>query len=127
MLRPRVFWLAVLLATLASAAHAQEASVIGVVADETKAMLPGASVTATNLDTGVQAAAVTGSDGQYRLMNLPPGKYKLQAELTGFTSVIVPSVELLVGQNATVPFTLKLASVTETLTVVAESPLVDTA
>src|SRR5262249_32231867 len=44
----------------------------------------------------------------------------------GFASVIVPQVELLVGQNATVPFVLKLASVSETLTIVAEAPLVDT-
>src|SRR5262245_61182535 len=111
----------------ASSAHAQDASVIGSVADETKSVLPGATVTATNLETGRQSSAVTDERGAYRLLRLPPGRYKVQAELQGFTSVVVPSVELLVGQNATVPFTLKLAAVTETLTIVAESPLVDTA
>jgi carboxypeptidase family protein len=126
MIRRRVLWVGVLLSLLTSIARAQEASVIGVVADETRAVLPGATVSATNLETGGQQAAVTGHDGQYRLLNLPPGRYKLQAELAGFTSVVVPSVELLVGQNATVAFTLKLAAVTETLTVSAESPLVDT-
>jgi hypothetical protein len=112
---------------IATPARAQEASVIGTVADETKAVLPGATITATNVETGRQTAATTDEQGQYRLLRLPPGKYKVQADLQGFTSVIVPSVELLVGQNATVPFSLKLASVSETLTIIAEAPLVDTA
>src|SRR5262249_36102895 len=112
---------------LARATFAQDASVIGTVADETKAVLPGATVTATNIETGRQTSGVTDERGSYRLLRLPPGKYKVQAELQGFTSVILPSVELLVGQNATGPVTLKLASVTETLTIVAESPLVDVA
>ncbi len=103
----------------------QDASMAGTVTDETKAVLPGATVTATNLETGNQATGVTDEQGQYRLPRLPPGKYKVQAELQGFTTVVVPSVELLVGQNATVPFVLKIASVSETLTITAESPLVD--
>jgi hypothetical protein len=110
----------------AAAAFAQEASVIGTVTDETKAALPGATITATDLATGRQATGVADGRGEYRLLNLPPGMYKLQADLSGFASVVVPSVELLVGQNATVPIILKLASVTETVTVTGESPLVDT-
>jgi hypothetical protein len=106
-------------------AYAQDASMNGTVADETKSVLPGATVTATNLQTGGQSTAVTDERGSYRLLRLPPGTYKVQAELQGFSSVIVPSVELLVGQNATVPFTLKIATVNETLTITAESPLVD--
>src|SRR6516164_2792094 len=117
----------ILLVLLAPLARAQEVSIIGVVTDETKAVLPGATVTATNLETGAQSSAVTDERGQYRLQQLLPGRYKLQADLQGFGSVVVPQVELLVGQNATVPFALKVASVTETLTVFAESPLVDTA
>jgi hypothetical protein len=70
--------------------------------------------------------AVTNDKGEYRLLNVPPGKYTLQAELSGFSTVVLKDVELLVGQNATIPFTMKLASVTETLTVLGESPLVDT-
>ena len=114
------------LLTFSGPALAQEASVIGTVTDETKSVLPGVTVTATSIETGRVANAVTDEHGQYRLVRLPAGRYKVHAELPGFTSVMVPSVELLVGQNATVPFTLKVASVTETLTVVAEAPLVDT-
>ena len=117
----------ILLVLLAPLARAQEVSIIGVVTDETKAVLPGATVTATNLDTGTQASGVTDARGQYRILQQLPGKYKVQAELQGFATVVVPEVELLVGQNATVPFVLKVATVTETLTITAESPLVDTA
>ena len=106
-------------------ASAQEASIIGSVSDETKAVLPGATVTAVNLETGVQTAAVSDERGQYRLLRLLAGRYKMQAELQGFASIIVPEVELLVGQNASVPFVLKLAQVTETVTITGETPLVD--
>jgi Carboxypeptidase regulatory-like domain len=112
---------------VATVARAQDASVIGTVTDETKSVLPGATVTATNLETGRQTSSVTDERGSYRLLRMPPGKYKVQAELQGFSSVVFPQVELLVGQNATVPFVLKIASVSETLTITAESPLVDVA
>ena len=55
-----------------------------------------------------------------------PGRYTIQAELSGFATVVLKDVEILVGQHATVPLTMKLASVSETLTVVGETPLVDT-
>ena len=103
----RLLFLTVWIVLAAAAlARAQEASVIGTVTDETKAVLPGATVTATNLETGAQSSAVTDERGQYRLQQLLPGRYKLQADLQGFGSVVVPQVELLVGQNATVPFAL---------------------
>jgi hypothetical protein len=109
----------------AGSARAQGASVVGTVTDQTKALLPGATVTAINLETGVQTAAVSDQSGAYRLQ-LPPGTYRLQAELAGFSTVIVTSVELLVGQNATVPFALALAQLNESVTVTGEAPFVDT-
>src|SRR5258706_8407988 len=111
---------------VSASAYGQDASVIGSVTDDTKSVLPGATITATGLETGVQTVAVTDGSGQYRL-RLAPGTYKLLAGLTGFGPVLVPKVELLVGQNATVPITLKIAPVNETPTRTAESPLGDTA
>src|SRR4030095_6440333 len=90
-------------------AFAQEASVVGTVSDETKAMLPGATVTATDLGTGRQCVGVSDQQGEYRLPRLPAGRYKIQVDLSGFTTVVVPDVELLVGQNRTVAFVLKLS------------------
>ena len=112
--------------SLSASTFAQDASIIGAVVDDTKSVLPGVAITATNLDTGVQAVTTSDSRGEYRL-RVRPGQYKIQAELSGFAPVVMARVELLVGQNATVPFTLKVAQISETLTVTAESPLVDTA
>ena len=123
----RVPILVAVLSLAASLAQAQQASIIGTTTDETKALLPGVTVTATDQATGRQNTAVTDERGEYRLLNLPPGKYTVQAELTGFQTVILRDVELLVGQNATIPIALKLAQVNETVTVVGETPLVDTA
>ncbi len=112
--------------TWSASVFAQDASIIGTAADESKAVLVGVTITATNLETGTQSSAVTDDHGVYRFASLPAGKYKLQSELNGFVSVVIPSVELLVGQNATVPFTLKMAAVTESVTVSVGAPLVDT-
>jgi len=109
-----------------SSAYAQQASIVGTAMDESKAVLPGVNVTATDQAAGRTLTAVTDAKGQYLLQNMPPGKYTVQAELSGFQTVMFKDIELLVGQNATVAFTLKLASVTETLTVIGETPLVDT-
>jgi len=109
----------------AVSAFAQDASLVGTITDETKAILPGVTVTATNLETGVVSAGVTDERGDYRLPKLAPGKYKVKAELSGFGGIVVPAVELLVGQNAAVPFILRVAAVGEEVTVTGEAPLVD--
>jgi hypothetical protein len=102
-----------------------DAAVTGTILDEQKAVLPGATVTATELSTGRQYTAVSDERGEYRMPRVAPGIYKVQAELPGFATVLVPSVELLVGQNAVIPFTMKVAGLEETITVTGESPLVD--
>jgi hypothetical protein len=119
-------FVAALALLLPTSTFAQEASIVGTIVDETKAVLPGATVTATARDTGRQFVDVTDARGEYRLVGVQPGTYKIQAELPGFTTVMFPEIELLVGQNRTVPFTLRVATVSETLTVTGEAPLVDT-
>ena len=127
-MRVRAIFLTTLCVTLLFAlpAFAQQGTIIGAALDDTKAALPGVNVTATDQATGRVLTAVTNDRGEYRLPNVPPGKYTILAELSGFTSVSLKDVEILVGQNARVPLSLKLASVSETLTVLGESPLVDT-
>lgn len=105
---------------------AQEGSLIGTATDESKAVLPGVTITATSLGTGRQLTAITNERGEYRIPGVPAGRYKLQAELAGFSTVVVPDLELLVGQNRTVPFTLQVATLQESVTVTGEAPLVDT-
>ncbi len=123
----RVSILVALLCLVASVARAQDGSIIGTAIDDTKAVLPGVNITATDQETGFISTAVTNEKGEYRLLRLPPGKYTIQAELSGFSSVVLKDVELLVGNTLTIPVTMKLAQVSETLTVIGETPLVDTA
>src|SRR6185436_17731908 len=114
--RLRIAVLVALASLVGPAAYAKQASIIGVAVDDTKAVVPGVSVTATDQAAGRQIVAVTNERGEYRLLNMPAGKYTIQAELSGFSTVVLRDVELLVGQNATIPFTMKLAQVSETLT-----------
>ena len=107
-------------------AVAQDALLFGVVSDDTKAALPGVTITATSLETGRQLTALSDARGEYRLRGLPAGRYRLQAELAGFSTIIIQEIELLVGQNRSIPFAMKVAALQETLTVTGEAPLVDT-
>jgi hypothetical protein len=123
----RLLILVVAALVLSSAsATAQEGSIIGAVTDDTKAVLPGVTVTATSLGTGRTLSATSDARGEYRIPGVPAGRYKVQAELAGFSTVVVPELELLVGQNRTVPFTLQVATLQESVTVTGEAPLVDT-
>jgi hypothetical protein len=118
--------LAAALVLSGAAAFAQEGSLIGTVTDESKAVLPGVTITATSLETGRQLTAITNDRGEYRMPGVPAGRYKMQAELAGFSTMLVPQLEMLVGQNRTVPFTLQVATLQESVTVTGEAPLVDT-
>jgi hypothetical protein len=123
--RLRISVLVALVSVFSSAAFAQQGSITGTAIDDTKSVLPGVTITATDQEAGRQLSAVTNERGEYRFTNLPPGRYAIQAELAGFSTVVLRDVEILVGQNATIPITMKLASVSETLTIIGESPLVD--
>ena len=73
-------------AALAGTAYAQNAQINGAVKDSSGAVIPGATVTARNVDTGLLRAAVTDGQGEYRLPSLPPGRYAVTTELAGFTT-----------------------------------------
>src|SRR5690242_5904810 len=106
---PRVLAMLFVLLAAAAPAFAQvAATIVGTVADESKAVLPGVTVTATDLATGRQFVDVTDVRGEYRLVGMQAGKYKVQAELAGFAPSTLPEVELLVGQNATIVFSMKV-------------------
>ena len=119
-IRGRLLTSLFILAGAAIPAYAQvEATIVGSVLDESKAVLPGVTVTATAVGTGRQFVDVTNTRGEYRLVGMQAGRYRLQAELTGFAQSVLPEVELLVGQNATITFAMRVANVEETLTVTA--------
>ena len=118
-----------LVAALTSApAHAQiggAANVGGAVVDDSGAALPGATVTVANSATGRVQIIVTGTDGRYRAVALPPGPYLITAELQGFATTR-RTIVLVVGADANLDITLGVAALAETVTIVGEAPLVET-
>lgn len=116
----------VLLGVVSGTAFAQNAQVIGTLTDSSGGVLPGATITARNDETGLTRTAVTEASGDYRLPALPPGRYTVTAELQGFTTETRQNLVLVIDQTVTVDFMLKPATVAETITVTGEAPLVDT-
>jgi hypothetical protein len=108
-------------------ALATDADILGVVQDETGAVLPGATITARNVDTGLVRTTMTDGQGRYRLVALPAGPYEVTAELSGFQKIVRDGITLTIGLKATINFDLKVAAVAETVTVTGESPIVETA
>lgn len=121
----RVSWTLAVMLLSAWPVAAQDATMTGLVTDESSAVLPGAVVIVTARATGRVFEAVSNERGEYRVVGLPPGRYDTKVELAGFAVVLLSDVELLVGQNATIPYVLKLAGLDESLTVTGESPLID--
>ena len=111
---------------LAPSALAQNAQITGLVKDSSGAIIPGVTVTARNVDTGLTRVAVTDGAGEYRLPSLAPGRYAVTAELTGFSTEARPDIVLIIEQTAIINFALKPATISETVTVTGESPIVDT-
>ena len=101
-----------------------EGTISGRVTDESAAVLPGVTITATNLATGLTRTDVSGPDGTYQLPALQPATYDLTATMQGFTTA-KRSVQVTVGAEVTINVTLTVASIEETVTVTAESPLIE--
>jgi hypothetical protein len=101
------------------------ADILGTVKDESGAALTGVSVISTSLETGVVRKAVTDTRGQYWIGALPPGHYRIAAQLTGFRPQVHDDVALFLGQQAEVDFTLRVAAGGEDVTVVSEAPALE--
>jgi hypothetical protein len=102
------------------------ASIIGQVIDESKAVLPGVTVTATSPALQVpQVTGVTNESGEYRLTPLPIGTYTVEYTLTGFQTVRQEGVRLTAGFTAKLDIVLKVGALEETVTVSGASPVVD--
>src|SRR5206468_8903952 len=100
--------------------------IAGVVRDEQGGVLPGAGISLRNEDSGVTRTVASESDGGYVLPALSPGRYLFRAELSGFATQEVRDVVITIGLELRRDFTLKIQAVAETVTVSAESPVVDT-
>jgi outer membrane receptor protein involved in Fe transport len=108
------------------AAQAATAAVLGTITDQSGAAVPGVAVDVKNTATGVSQTAISDSRGRYRVPNLPIGPYEVKAELQGFQTAIHKDVEVAVGSERVVDFTLSVGQVSESVTVSQQVPLVET-
>jgi carboxypeptidase family protein len=120
--RVLLLWASVLIPAIASA---QDATMTGAIADSLGGTLPGVTVTAVHQASGNSFVAVTDEHGAFRLP-ARAGQYELTIELQGFAT-LMRRIELLVGQTAVVNLQMTPATVQESVTVVGEAPLIDTA
>jgi hypothetical protein len=109
-----------------TSAHAQNiyASLTGTVTDQSGAVMPGATITALNVDTGFKRSAVSDARGDYLLLQLPIGNYTITAEGQGFRTEARAGIVLQVDQRARADFKLQVGATTETVQVTASAPLV---
>lgn len=117
-----------LLLVFAAAAAAQTVTtgnIAGTVTDTQGGVLPGATVTAVHTPTGTSYEAVTGADGRFSVLNVRVGPYTVSVALTGFREQKQEAVDVALGQERTVDFKLPIATVSETVEVLAQSPQID--
>src|SRR5262245_10345111 len=100
--------IALLLVSSNAFAQAGNASVGGFVQDASQSVIPGVTVTAENVQTGVVTSAITNETGTYTILSLLPGTYRLTAELPGFRSQTYNDVQLGTGVLARYNFTLQV-------------------
>ncbi len=126
--RLTVLCLCVTLLSLAAPTFAQEfrGRINGTVTDNTGAVLPGVTVTASSPALIQPQVQVTGGDGSYRFLALPPGVYSIDFELTGFNTVKRADVRVVINQTLSVDMQMQVATLQETVTVTGASPIVDT-
>jgi hypothetical protein len=111
----------------AAAQTATAADLEGVVSDDSGAVLVGAKITITNVETGVTRTTASDDGGRYRVSALPPGQYKLQATHTGYAAAERDGLILQIGQVATIDIRLQVPGVEEVVVVTQAAPIVETA
>ena len=116
-----------MLVAMPALAQMPTGTILGTVKDAQGAVVPGATVTATNLGTQFSRNTVTDGAGEYALRLLPVGNYKVEVGIPGFKTFTQTGIQLEVGRNARLDATIELGAVSETVSVVGDSPLVDTA
>ena len=107
-------------------AQSRNASIVGTVTDTSGAVVPGATVTVTNINTGQVSTATTGAVGEYTVVNLLYGSYKVKAELKGFKAAEQTGLTLEIGQQYKVDLALAPGIVTETVKVTSTAALLST-
>jgi len=126
-LRLGIFMLAFLLAVCGRVFAGVTASISGTVKDASGSVVPGATVTATNVDTGIAVSQRTNGDGFYSFQTLPVGNYTIDVQLTGFKSYHQTGLVLEVNQALVVDVPLEVGASAEKVEVSSSALHIDTA
>ena len=125
-MRKSLTFLLVLLLAVSLSAQVRTGNIYGKVVDTDGNPLPGVTVTLTGSKTA-PLTSITSAEGNFRFISLPPANdYALKAELEGFKSVVRENIIVVVGGNVNLTLTMEMGALEEEITVVAETPVVDT-
>jgi hypothetical protein len=102
------------------------ARIVGTVRDPSGAAVPDAAVSAINTQTSLQETRQTAADGTFSIPLLPVGLYKVEISKSGFQKIVRTGISLAVNDNATLDVTLPVGSLSESVTVSAAAPLLET-
>src|SRR5262249_22934304 len=97
--------------------QATEGSILGTVTDSSGSVVPGTRIQLTSVETGLVRNTVSNGAGEYVVANLPPGSYKVTAEITGFKKSEQPAVELTVKARLRVDLRMEVGEATQTVQV----------
>lgn len=118
--------LASLLLTAPVAAQVTTADITGRVLDQNGAAVANVTITARNINTGLERTAHSDQNGHYTISEVPPGTYEVTAEAANFSKAVVKAREINVGATATLNFDLKPGQITEIVNVTADSLQIET-
>ena len=124
----RVLCIALLLLVAArpSAAQSVSGTILGTVSDSTGAVIAGAKVTILNEGTALTRTLVTDASGEYTAPSVPTGRYTVLAEIQGFKALTLSNIEVGVDQRVRIDLKLEVGAMTESVSIQAETPLVQT-
>src|SRR5437588_2561501 len=118
--------LLIALGTCAIFAQTSTATIRGVVRDATGALIPGATINVKHIDSGLTRTVLSSETGNYGVPSLPVGPYEISTTMPGFKQDVRRGINLAVGQQAVIDFTLEVGANAEQVTVSEEAPLVNT-
>jgi hypothetical protein len=124
--RQIVLGLLIALGAISALGQSTSATLSGIVSDSQGAIIPNATVVATQSSTHQARRSITDASGSYSIPNLDIGEYSVSATAQGFKSLLVPSIILQVNQSAVLNLSLQVGAVTQEVTVTSTLPLVDT-
>lgn len=118
--------ISLLLLSITLNAQTIDTAILGAVTDTTGAVVPKATITVTQIATGVRRNAESNTDGNYEVRYLVPGEYSVEVKAGGFRTSRAASVQVQINQQVRIDFAMQVGEVTESVEVTAATPLLQT-